>query len=383
MANPIQRISDLSPEKRAQLISKLVGHKKPAAPPPARTTLDPAASLKAGNPVYCVAGTPGNFESIGFRPMELEPPGPGQLQVRVRSYSLNFRDLMIAMGMYPATPGVPSIMGSDCAGEVLACGEGVDEFKPGDEFFGLSAGHVLPDRIRENCHFATTLNIMVEQAVPKSKNLTFADASGVPTVFATAYYGLHHVARLQPGERVLIHSATGGVGMASIQIARWLGAEIYATAGSDEKRDLLRSMGIEHPMDSRSTDFAQQIRDLTQGQGVDVILNTLSGEAVTKGLEILRSFGRFIQVDKKDIAAGAPLSLGPFKNGLSFTSIDLGLFVMDLPRMKALMKEIAEHLRQEHFRPVPHTNFPIARIGEALNYISRAKHVGKIVITCE
>ena len=383
MANPLQRISELSPEKRAQLISKLVGNKKPSAPPPVRSTLDPGAALKAGTPICCVAGTPGNFESIGFRPMELAPPGPGQLQVRVRSYSLNFRDLMIAMGMYPATPGVPSIMGSDCAGEVIACGEGVDEFKPGDEFFGLSAGHVTLTEIRENCHFATTLNIMIEQAVPKSKNITFAGASGVPTVFATAYYGLHHVARLQPGERVLIHSATGGVGMASIQIARWLGAEIYATAGSDEKRELLRSMGIDHPMDSRSTAFAGQIMDLTKGQGVDVILNTLSGDAVTKGLEILRPFGRFIQVDKKDIAANAPLALGSFKNGLSFTSIDLGLFVKDLPKMKALMEEIAGHLSLEHFRPVSHTSFPITRIGEALNYISRAKHVGKIVITCE
>jgi len=382
MANPLQRISDLSPERRAQLISKLVGQKKAAAPPPSSPAPEPRAELNSGHPHYCVVGTPGKFESIRFVPMQLAPPGPGQLQVRARSYGLNFRDLMIAMGMYPATPGVPSVMGSDFAGEVVACGDGVDEFKPGDEFFGLSVGHLTGEGVLGNCHFPTSLNVMVEQVVPKPGSITFEEAAGVPTVFATAYHGLYQMARVQPGERVLIHSATGGVGMAAIQVARWLGATIYATAGSEEKHAVLRSLGIEHPMDSRSTAFAGQLLELTDGQGIDVILNTLSGEAVAKGLEILRPFGRFIQVDKKDIAVSASLSLGPFKNGLSFTAIDMGLLAREPGRMKGLLTEIAGHLRADHFRPVQHTSFPLAKLGEALNYMSRARHMGKIVLHC-
>jgi NADPH:quinone reductase-like Zn-dependent oxidoreductase len=376
------RLANLPPEARAKLIRQLVGQRqtRPAADSAADSSSE---ALRPGEPFRCSAGFPGNFESIKFRPMDLTPPAPGQVQVQVRSYGLNFRDLMIAMGMYPATPGTPSNMGSDCAGVVTACGDGVDEFAPGDEVFGVSVGHCTSDSIMENCHFASTLNVQVQQVVAKPPNLTFEDAAGIPTVFATAYYGLHQVARMQSGESVLIHTATGGVGLAAIQVARWLGAKIYATAGNNEKRRLLTSMGIDHPMDSRSTEFATRLMELTDGRGVDVILNTLSGEAVPKGIGILRPFGRFIQIDKKDIAADAPLQLGRFDNGLSFTAIDIGLFVRDLGKLQALLNELAEHFRAGHFSPIQTTRFPIRQISDALNYLSRAQHIGKIVLSCD
>jgi NADPH:quinone reductase-like Zn-dependent oxidoreductase len=296
--------------------------------------------------------------------------------------SLNFRDLMIAMNMYPPTPGVPSNMGSDYAGEVVACGEGVTDFAPGDEVIGLSAGTFTTDgQIVENSHFCAVPNISARQAVKKPANISFAEAASIPTVFLTSYYALQHVARMKAGERVLIHTATGGVGQSAVQIAKWIGAEIFATAGSEEKRESLRASGIEHVMDSRSTDFAAEVMEITGGKGVDVILNTLSGEAVIKGMEILAPFGRFLQVDKNDIFRNTPLPLAPFKNGLTFAAIDLSLFLMQPDLLKELLLEITGHLSDGHFSPIPFTAYDFSELGAALTFLSRAKHTGKLVLT--
>ena len=312
------------------------------------------------------------------------PPGPGQIQIKARAVSLNFRDLMIAMQLYPPSPGVPSVMGSDYAGEILHCGDGVTDFAPGDRVMGLSAGHFTPDgAIVAASHFCAVPNISAFQAVRIPDNLSFIEAAGVPTVFLTSYYALCRVARLAPGERVLIHSATGGVGLAAIQIARWIGAEIFATAGSEGKREYLASLGIAEPMDSRSVEFAGAVMRQTAGEGVDVILNTLSGPAVAKGLEILRLFGRFLQIDKQDIARDSTLPLGPFRKSLTFASIDLSLFLMQPDRLKQIFQEVAEHLRLGHFSPVQTTVFPVTKLGDALTLMSRYKHVGKLVLSYE
>jgi NADPH:quinone reductase-like Zn-dependent oxidoreductase len=383
MSDIAERLARLSPEKRALLIQKLTGKRDEGASVAASVETTPGPP-KEWEAFSYRTGTPGAFDSIKFRRLERTPPGPGQIQIKTKALSLNFRDLMIAMNMYPPTPGVPSIMGSDYAGEVLACGEGVTDLKPGDEVMALSAGHFTPaGEIVEDSHFCSVLNVSARQAVRKAENITFEEAACVPTVFLTSYYALHTVARLRRGERVLIHTATGGVGLAALQIARWLGAEVYTTAGSEEKRALLRSLGVEHAFDSRSTDFAGQVLELTGGEGVDVILNTLAGEAAPKGLEVLRAFGRFLQIDKQDIARGAALDLTPFKRGLSFSAIDLSLFLMQPDRLKELLLEINAHLREEHFRPVPFTAYPVERLGAALTFMSRAKHTGKLVLTYE
>jgi polyketide synthase 2/polyketide synthase 5 len=327
----------------------------------------------------CVVGTPGNFEALHFQPMETSPPAPGQIQIRAKAVSINFRDLMIAMGIYPPTPAVPTVMGSDYAGEVTACGAGVSQFHPGDRVMALSAGHFdAENRVVEGSHFCAVTNLCAFQAVKLPDGLGFAEAAGVPTVYMTAYYALHHVARVQRQERVLIHSATGGVGMAGLQVARWLGAEVFATAGSSAKRERLVQMGIAGPLDSRTTDFADRIEG-----GVDVILNTLSGEAARRGIGMLRPFGRFLQIDKKDVASDASLALGPFAKGLTYTAIDLSLFLLQPDRLQSLFGEVADHLAAGHFSPVPVTRFPAERIGEALRLMSHYKHIGKLVLDYE
>ena len=378
MSELANKIAQLSPEKRALLIQKLKGGDGPSKPAAATA----AAAAKQWPNYCCSIETPGNFESIRFREIELMPPGPEQIQIRAKAVSLNFRDLMIAMNMYPPTPGVPSNMGSDYAGEVVACGEGVTDFAPGDEVIGLSAGTFTTDgQIVENSHFCAVPNISARQAVKKPANISFAEAASIPTVFLTSYYALQHVARMKAGERVLIHTATGGVGQSAVQIAKWIGAEIFATAGSEEKRESLRASGIEHVMDSRSTDFAAEVMEITGGKGVDVILNTLSGEAVIKGMEILAPFGRFLQVDKNDIFRNTPLPLAPFKNGLTFAAIDLSLFLMQPDLLKELLLEITGHLSDGHFSPIPFTAYDFSELGAALTFLSRAKHTGKLVLT--
>lgn len=383
MADLTERLANLSPDKRARLIAELARSRGQggAKPPAAERTAPPHVAWEH---YCCVLGTPGHFDGIRFREMPVTAPGPGQIQIRAHAVSLNFRDLMIAMGLYPPTPGVPSVMGSDYSGTVVACGDGVTEFAPGDDVMALSAGHFTPEgRIVEGSHVSSTMNVSAWQAVKKPAALSHEAAAGVPTVYLTSYYALHYLARLAAGERVLIHSATGGVGLASIEIARWLGAEIFATAGSEAKRDYLASIGIDGAYDSRSTAFADRIMERTGGEGIDVVLNTLSGAAAERGIALLRSFGRFLQIDKQDIARNAPLALGPFKHGLTFAAIDLSLFLLQPQRLRALFSEVAGHLEAGDFAPVVTRAFPIARLGEAFTLMSRYQHVGKLVLTFE
>ena len=151
------------------------------------------------------------------------------------------------------------------------------------------------------------------------------------TAHATAWYGLHDQARIAAGDRVLIHSATGGVGQAAIAIARAAGAEIFATAGSPQRRELLHDMGIEHVYDSRSTEFAELIRRDTDGYGVDIVLNSLTGAAQRAGLELLSVGGRFVEIGKRDVYANTRLGLFPFRRNLTFHYVDLALMVAEPP----------------------------------------------------
>ncbi len=380
MADLSNRLANLSPEKRALLLQKLKSQKN--------GDLKPRANINKGTFVpgkdenfSCEIIQPGNFTNLDFRRANLTAPNPWQIQIKAKAASLNFRDLMIAMNMYPKTPGVPSVMGSDYSGIVSAVGNNVKNFKIGDEVIALSAGNFLENgSIEENSHFCGYFNGSEKQAVHKPKNINFEEAAGIPTVFLTSYYSLLNVAKLQLNEKVLIHTATGGIGLSALQIAKWIGAEIFATAGSIEKRDYLKSLGIKNPMDSRSTDFARKVMELTNNEGVDVVLNTLSGEAGNMGLEILSDFGCFLQIDKKDIAQNNKLELRYFNKGISYTAIDLSLFLKQPDRLNKIFNEIINHIREEHFKPIKYKAYSIWDLGEALTYMSRSQHIGKIVL---
>jgi NADPH:quinone reductase-like Zn-dependent oxidoreductase len=192
------------------------------------------------------------MDQLALRACERSEPGPGQVEIDVAAAGLNFSDVMKALGLYPGLPDGPVPLGIECAGRIERVGQGVSEFQPGDEVVAVTP-------------FSFGTHALAERAfvVPKPDHITFEQAATLPIAFLTAHYALNHMGRLAKGERVLVHSATGGVGLAAIQLAWEAGAEVFATAGTSEKRDLLRSLGIQHVMDSRSLDFADEVLEAT------------------------------------------------------------------------------------------------------------------------
>lgn len=259
--------------------------------------------------------TPGDLESLEFAAFDRVPPGPGEIEVAVTSSTINFTDVLVAFGRYPTFEGYQQQLGGDFAGVVSAVGLDVTEHQVGDHVGGMS---------RNGC-WGTFVIADARHAVTLPPEVPLEEAAAVPTASATAWYGLHDLARIAPTDKVLIHSGTGGVGQAAIAIARAVGCEIFATAGSPQRRQLLRDMGIEHVYDSRSTEFADQIRRDTDGYGVDVVLNSLPGAAQRAGIELLALGGRFIELGKLDIHGDTHLGLFPFRRNLSLFAVDLAL----------------------------------------------------------
>jgi acyl transferase domain-containing protein len=319
----------------------------------------------------------GALDRIEFRSSRRRTPGPTEIEIEVRACGLNFKDVMIGMGLLsgPALERgwAGDVLGLECAGTVVAVGSGVSEFTAGDSVvaFGRSC-------------FSSHVTTPASLAVHKPASMSFEEAATIPVAFLTAEYALRRIGRLRRRERVLIHGAAGGVGLAAIQIVEGLGGEIFATAGSPEKRDYLRSVGVPHVMDSRSLAFADQVLEITRGEGVDLVLNCLAREAIPRSLGVLRPFGRFLELGKRDFVEGSRLGLRPFQDNLSFTSIDLDQLMLREPeRLRGLMRRLLSLFAKKVYRPLPHRVFPASRIAEAFRTMQQSKHIGKIVVSME
>jgi polyketide synthase 5 len=315
--------------------------------------------------------TPGDLQSVELSAYDRVPPGPGQIEVSVTASNLNFADVLVAFGRYPSFEGRLPELGADFAGEVTAVGVGVTEHQVGDRVAGISANGAW-------CTFVTcdaALAVKIPEGVPEER------AAAVPSAHATAWYGLHDLARIEAGDKVLIHSATGGVGQAAIAIARAAGAEIFATAGSPDRRELLRTMGIKHVYDSRSTEFAEAIRSDTDGYGVDVVLNSLPGAAQRAGLELLSFGGRFVEIGKRDIYGDTKMGLFPFRRNLSFYAVDLGLLTITNPgKLRRLLETIYQQIADGTL-PLPETtHHPLSDGATAIRVMGAAEHTGKLVL---
>jgi NADPH:quinone reductase-like Zn-dependent oxidoreductase/acyl carrier protein len=200
----------------------------------------------------------------------------------------------------------------------------------------------------------------------------------------TAWYALYHLANLRKGERILIHSAAGGLGLAAVQLAQGVGAEIFATAGTPEKRELLRSMGIKHVMDSRTLAFADEVMSATGGEGVDVVLNSLAGDAIARSMEVLAPDGRFLEVGKRDIYDGRSLDLSHFRRRLIYAAIDLvGLREQRPMLCSQLLREVMRQMESGTLRPVSYRVFPVSQASEAFREMAQGQHVGKLVLTMD
>jgi mycolipanoate synthase len=314
---------------------------------------------------------PGDVESLEFAVFDRVPPGPGEIEVAVTASSVNFADVLVAFGRYPTFEGYRQQLGIDFAGVVTAVGPDVTGHRVGDPVGGMSP----------NGCWSTFVTCDARHAVTVPSEVPLEDAAAVPTASATAWYGLHDLARISSTDKVLIHSGTGGVGQAAIAIARAAGAEIFATAGSPQRRQLLQDMGIEHVYDSRSTEFADLIRRDTDGYGVDVVLNSLPGAAQRAGLELLAFGGRFIEIGKRDIYGDTRLGLFPFRRNLSMYAVDLALLTHSHPETVQRLLTTVYARTADGTLPVPRsTHFPIGEAAAAVRLVGGAGHTGKVVL---
>jgi acyl transferase domain-containing protein/acyl carrier protein len=307
---------------------------------------------------------PGSIDDVSLEAFEPRVPGPGEVRIEVCASGLNFRDVLCALGMYP---GKVAALGGECAGVVSAVGPGVRSLVPGDEVIALA-----PESL------ATCVVVPERFAVRRPANITAEQGAGLTVAYLTASYGLERLASLKRGERVLIHSAAGGVGMAAVRIAQLIGAEVFATA-SESKRDIVRAAGVKYVFDSRSLAFRDEILDATGGAGVDVVLNALSGEFIPASLSLLRRGGRFLEMGKRDIYS--PAEATRLYPGVSYMAFDLADDALSDPSLApSLFASLLQRLESGALEPLPVTVYPLEAPHAAFEAMAQARHIGKLVL---
>ncbi|MEO5342615.1 MAG: type I polyketide synthase [Gammaproteobacteria bacterium SHHR-1] len=309
----------------------------------------------------------GSLDGLQFAPLKRRAPGPLEVEFEVVATGLNFRDILNLLGQYPGDPGR---LGSEAAGVVTRVGEGVKDLAPGDAVICRSM----------NGAFDSYITIQRRSLTRKPAQMSFEDAAAIPIAYMTAYHALVELARLQPGERILIHAGAGGVGLAAIQLAQWLGAEVFSSAGSPRKKALLRELGVEHVLHSRDSSFADEILRLTQGQGVHVVLNALTGEMLQQSLAVTATGGRFLEMGKREILTKAQVDA--IKPGLSYIPFDLGDTMDSSPDCRDdLLQALFELFASGRLRPAARHVFPIEQAQQAFRFMSQAKNTGKLVLS--
>ncbi len=316
----------------------------------------------------------GGLDSLGWQLAAPRPAGPGEVAIDVHAVGLNFRDIMWAMGLLPEealTDGFAGpTFGLECAGIVRAVGAGVADLAVGDRVAGFAPA-ALSTQVTTAAH--AVIRIPLETS--------FAAAATIPVVFVTAVYALGTLAKLMPDELVLIHAAAGGVGLAAIQYAKHRGAVVIATAGSEVKRAFLRLAGADYVVDSRDLGFADAVRAISGGSGVDVVLNSLSGEAMEQSLSVLKPFGRFLELGKRDFYLNRRIHLRPLRQNISYFAIDVDQLPIQRPDLaRALLSEVSAALSEGAIRPLAHRTFGFGAIGDAFRLMQASGHIGKLVL---
>ena len=336
-----------------------------------RRMLDAVARDGSVTPFRVQTDKPGILANLRLHETRRVAPGPGEIEVRVHAGGLNFRDVMKALGTHPGNPPDLLWFGDDFSGTVERVGANVGHLRPGDRVAGMAP-----------YAFRSFVSVDARLAFKLPRQLSFEEATTIPTVFLTAHYSMNHLAHLRAGESILIHAGTGGVGLAAIQIAKHLGLEIFATAGTPQKRELLTSMGVPHVMNSRSLEFADEILSITGGRGVDAVLNSLAGDFIPKSLSVLAPFGRFLEIGKVDIYRNSKLGLQRLRDNISYFVIDLTQHLRYKPDFVVQMfEEIRQRFEHGDYQPIAYTPFPVSAVVDAFRFMAQGKHVGKNVLT--
>ncbi|MEM7125912.1 MAG: amino acid adenylation domain-containing protein [Chloroflexota bacterium] len=321
----------------------------------------------------------GLLDHLTFVPQTRQRPQPDEIEVAVCAAGLNFRDVLNALGMFEAHYAALGVteakdvgLGSEYVGIVSAVGTDVTHIAVGDRVMGLAA--------REGT-FANYMTIPAERAVPIPDGVNDEEAATIPLAFLTAWYGLVTLAKLQPGERILIHAAAGGVGQAAAQIAQAIGAEVIATA-SPNKQPFLREQGIQHVANSRTLEFVDEILALTDGKGVDVVLNSLNGSFIDASFDILAQQGRFVEIGRIDIWSHEEVAQR--RPDATYYPFDLSEeMAADNGLETRLWAELTVQFGMGRLKPLPKVTFPFADAIAAFRYMQQAQHIGKIVLHIE
>ncbi|HEY5806468.1 MAG TPA: SDR family NAD(P)-dependent oxidoreductase [Povalibacter sp.] len=330
----------------------------------------PAVGIRLAVPTHrayrLTTRKPGTLDGLEFRTVARQRPGRDKVEIRVEASGLNFRDVFVALGMLP-DPEL--LLGLDAAGVVTAVGKEVREFKVGDAVMAFADGA-----------FGSFVTASSDLVARRPAGLTAEQAAAIPVVFLTAHHALRSLARIKRGDRVLIHAASGGVGMAAVQIALQEGCEVFGTAGNPRKRGLLRTMGVQHVLDSRSLAFADEITRLTAGCGVDVVLNSLAGDFIAKSFEALAADGRFIEIGKTRV--WSPQRARAARPNAFYEVFDLIQVGRREPaRIRAMFAQLVNEFENGRLKPPPIETYSAEQTLEAFRAMSQARHVGKIVIT--
>lgn len=331
---------------------------------------------------------PGNGDPsvLDVREDELEAPGAGEVQVRTRYVGINFADIAARMGLYPDCPPLPTVVGYEAAGEVVALGDGVTSLTVGQKVCCLTRFG----------GYSTAVNVPETQAAPVPDGVSLEDAAALPVQWLTAWLMLIRLGNVQAGERVLVHSAGGGVGLAALQIARWRGATVIGTASAG-KHDRLYEMGVEHCIDYRNDDFEEEVMDLTNGAGVHVILDAVGGESFKKGYRLLAPLGRMFMFgasatsdgrnSRSLLQAARVLMQMPRWKTLDLIDKNRGVFGVNLGHLweqsdilRGMLDEVLALVADGTFTPVVDKTFDFDDVSAAHQYIQDRKNFGKVLL---
>lgn len=325
-----------------------------------------------GPPLSLHVACPGLLDSLQFLEdtMPSKPLAPGELEMKVHCTGVNFRHCLVALGQIES-----DVLGGECSGIVSRVGADCG-FKPGDHVMACNTTNTYQTYARafDDC----TMKI--------PNGISFAEASSIPVVFSTAWYALVGIARVQCGESVLIHAGAGGTGQAAVQIAKHLGAEVYTTVGSDTKKELLMELyGIpeDRIFNSRNNaSFAQGVMRMTKNRGVDVVLNSLSGDGLVASWECIAAFGRFVELGKRDIEAHAKLPMIQFNKNSSFTAVDLSALMRERPKcIQESFQSVMDLIVAKKLHvPQPLKVYGISEVEDAFRSLQSGRNSGKTVI---
>jgi acyl transferase domain-containing protein/NADPH:quinone reductase-like Zn-dependent oxidoreductase/acyl carrier protein len=318
--------------------------------------------------------TSARLDDLAWQPLARPAPGEGEVEIEVAATGLNYRDVMWAMGLLPEealeTGFAGPTLGLECAGRVSRTGPGVTGLVPGDPVMAFGPA----------C-FASHLITQRNWVVRLPEDVVLEAATAMPVAFFTASYALETLGQLRSSETVLIHGGAGGVGLAAIAIAQRIGSRVIATAGSPVKRRLLRALGVKHVLSSRDTSFADEVRRITDGHGVDVVLNSLAGQAMELSLALLRPFGRFLELGKQDFYTGTAVTLRPLKDNVAYFGIDIDTLLAARPdEAQKVFAQALKDFGADWHGVMPFTAFEGHDVVEAFRLMQRSGHIGKIVV---